>query len=174
MFSKIFANLCVCVLAHNALQHLLFCFSIFDSAFKQIGEGFFCVCAVCCSSKCENPRSDLIGKSRLQILLIFVQNVQNQLKHKQNIQRNKPSLLYKFLLACCKSGPNFISALKIVHRSPGSHDKIIHIIFFGTSTSLTKFESCSKFTGEHPCRSAISIKLQSNFIEISLRHGCFS
>ena len=37
---------------------------------------------------------------------------------------------------------------------------------------------CSKFTGEHPCRSAILRKLQSNFIEsnfieIALRHGCF-
>ena len=31
---------------------------------------------------------------------------------------------------------------------------------------------CSKFTGEHPCRSAISIKLQSNFIEITFQHGC--
>ena len=31
---------------------------------------------------------------------------------------------------------------------------------------------CSKFTAEHPCRSAISITLQSNFIEITLRHGC--
>ena len=31
---------------------------------------------------------------------------------------------------------------------------------------------CSKFTGEHPCRSVISIKLQNNFIEITLRHGC--
>ena len=30
----------------------------------------------------------------------------------------------------------------------------------------------SKFTGEHPCRSAISIKLQSKFIEIALWHGC--
>ena len=30
----------------------------------------------------------------------------------------------------------------------------------------------SKFTGEHPCRSAISIKLQRNFSEIALRHGC--
>ena len=30
---------------------------------------------------------------------------------------------------------------------------------------------CSKFTGEHPCRSAISTKLQSNFIEITLQHG---
>ena len=33
---------------------------------------------------------------------------------------------------------------------------------------------CSKFTGEHPCRSVISIKLQSSFIEIALRHGCSS
>ena len=31
---------------------------------------------------------------------------------------------------------------------------------------------CSKFTGEHPCRSVISIKLQSNFIKIALWHGC--
>ena len=33
---------------------------------------------------------------------------------------------------------------------------------------------CSKFTGEHPCRSAISIKLFSKFIEITLRHEYFS
>ena len=31
---------------------------------------------------------------------------------------------------------------------------------------------CSKFTGEHPCRSEISIKLQSNFIDITFWHGC--
>ena len=31
---------------------------------------------------------------------------------------------------------------------------------------------CSKFTGEHLCQSAISIKLLCNFIEIALRHGC--
>ena len=30
---------------------------------------------------------------------------------------------------------------------------------------------CSKFTGEHPCRSEISIKLLCNFFEITLRHG---
>ena len=30
---------------------------------------------------------------------------------------------------------------------------------------------CSKFTGGQPCRSTISIKLQSNFTEIALRHG---
>ena len=31
---------------------------------------------------------------------------------------------------------------------------------------------CSKFTGEHPSRSVISTKLQSNFIGITLQHGC--
>ena len=31
---------------------------------------------------------------------------------------------------------------------------------------------CCKFTREHACRSAISVKLQSNFIEIAHRHGC--
>ena len=31
---------------------------------------------------------------------------------------------------------------------------------------------CSKFTEEYPCRSAISVKLQSNIIEIALRHRC--
>ena len=29
-----------------------------------------------------------------------------------------------------------------------------------------------KSPGEHPCRSVILIKLQSSFIEITLRHGC--
>ena len=31
----------------------------------------------------------------------------------------------------------------------------------------------SEFTGKHPCRSVISIKLQSSFIEITLQHGYF-
>ena len=30
---------------------------------------------------------------------------------------------------------------------------------------------CSKFTGGHPCRSMISIKLQNDFSEFTLRHG---
>ena len=33
-------------------------------------------------------------------------------------------------------------------------------------------KACSKVTGEHPCRSLISIKLQSIFIEITLRCWC--
>ena len=31
----------------------------------------------------------------------------------------------------------------------------------------------NKVAKQHPCRRVISIKLQSNFIEITLRHGCF-
>ena len=31
---------------------------------------------------------------------------------------------------------------------------------------------CIKFTGEHPCQSVISIKLQSRFFEIALPHEC--
>ena len=30
---------------------------------------------------------------------------------------------------------------------------------------------CSKFTGEHPCRNVISLKLLRNVIEITLQHG---
>ena len=36
----------------------------------------------------------------------------------------------------------------------------------------SELKICSKFTGEHPCRSMISLKLLCNFIEIILRHGC--
>ena len=32
-------------------------------------------------------------------------------------------------------------------------------------------KTCRKFTGEHPCRSAILIKLQIDFIEMTLWHG---
>ena len=31
---------------------------------------------------------------------------------------------------------------------------------------------CNKFTREHPCQSVISIKLQRNFAEVALGHGC--
>ena len=41
-------------------------------------------------------------------------------------------------------------------------------VFLGTCVP----KICRKFTGEHPWQSAESIMLQSNFIEIALRHGC--
>ena len=41
-------------------------------------------------------------------------------------------------------------------------------VFLGKVT----LKICSKFTGEHACRDAISIKLLNNFIETVLGHGC--
>ena len=41
-------------------------------------------------------------------------------------------------------------------------------VFLGTCVP----KICRKFTGEHPWQSAELIMLQSNFIEIALRHGC--
>ena len=41
-------------------------------------------------------------------------------------------------------------------------------VFLGKSVR----KICSKFTKDYPSRSAVSIKLQNNSIEIALRHGC--
>ena len=40
-----------------------------------------------------------------------------------------------------------------------------------TTKRKSVLKICSKFTGKHPCRRAISIKLLCNFIEIAPRHG---
>ena len=47
--------------------------------------------------------------------------------------------------------------------------------FFGSSRVLLGEgvqEGCGESKGEHPCRDAILMKLQSNFAEITLWHGC--
>ena len=31
---------------------------------------------------------------------------------------------------------------------------------------------CSKYTGKHPCGGAVSVKLQTNFTEMTFPHGC--
>ena len=56
----------------------------------------------------------------------------------------------------------FLLHIHAIYRS--SHPEV----FIGKGV----LKICSKFTGEHPCRSAISIKLLCNFIEITLRHRC--
>ena len=43
--------------------------------------------------------------------------------------------------------------------------------YFEFHTQPSRSVLCRKFTGKHPCRNAISIKLQSNFIKNALRHG---
>ena len=58
-----------------------------------------------------------------------------------------------------------------------SHVEII-IWFYLEAATQRRFlkkavlHMCSKFRGEHPCRSTILIKLLCNFIEIALRHEC--
>ena len=71
-------------------------------------------------------------------------------------KRYHPRILLKF-------GTDFKQNIKIavqLRRSP--------YVFLGKGV----LKICRKFTGEHSCQSAISIKLQSKFIEIALRHGC--
>ena len=59
-----------------------------------------------------------------------------------------------------------------------SSGKQIHVLHIFRSSHPEAFlvkdflNICSKFTGEHSCRSVISIKLLCNFIEMALRHGC--
>ena len=42
------------------------------------------------------------------------------------------------------------------------------VVFLGKGV----LKVCNRITGEHQCRSVILIKLQSNFIDITLRQGC--
>ena len=58
--------------------------------------------------------------------------------------------------------------LIVKHLTNGCYRSSHSEVFLGKGVLLI----CSKFTGEPPCRSAISIKLQSNFIEITYWHGC--
>ena len=69
----------------------------------------------------------------------------------------------KSLLYCRdpgKEGQNFIQAKRDHVITPSE-------VFLGKIV----LKICSKFKGEHPCRSAILIKLLCNFIEIALQHG---
>ena len=84
-----------------------------------------------------------------------------------------------------------IQSLKIFHlgfwyTSEQIYLKSLIILIMNYNSKILNFRSshrkvllekgvlkiCSKFTEEHPYRSAISIKLQSNFIEMTIRHGC--
>ena len=68
------------------------------------------------------------------------------------------------------------SSIKTLHSENYSlfYSEIVHYRSSHPEVFLGKgvLKICSKFTGEHPCRSAISIKLLGNFIRIVLRHGC--
>ena len=73
----------------------------------------------------------------------------------------------KFVIACnsvLRHNPGFVTHKPKYYTYRSSHPEVF------LEKGVLKI--CSKFTGKHPCRSANSIKLQSNFIEIALRYGC--
>ena len=59
--------------------------------------------------------------------------------------------------------------MKVSERPPNASDRRSPPEVFLEKGVL---KICSKFTGEHPCRSVVSMKLQSNFTEITIRHEC--
>ena len=46
-----------------------------------------------------------------------------------------------------------------------------HRLLYRQKCFKVDLKICGKFTGEYPCQSVISIKLQCNVIGITLRHG---
>ena len=57
--------------------------------------------------------------------------------------------------------------LLVFSNMPSSLQKQPPEVFLGKGV----LKISSKFTGEHPCQSVISIKLLCNFVKITLRHG---
>ena len=86
---------------------------------------------------------------------------------------NRKTLVMESLYACR------LIKKWLQHRCfPLNFPKLLRTIIFRSShpaVFLRKvvLKICSKFTGEDPYRSVVSIKLQNNFIKITLRHGCF-
>ena len=87
-----------------------------------------------------------------QLLLLMI-----VLQFKQVLFRKNT---YKFI--CNKNENVFFVFLNVCHFKSSPP-----VVFLGKDFLYI----CIKFIGEHPCRSVISIKLQSNFIEITLRYG---
>ena len=102
--------------------------------------------------------------------------------------KNHWSLLPVLFICFCKSSYIY-SKMKVFTFEWSSHPGLLtfkgyhfHILWcdsvsFKSSNPEVFLEKVflvwfNKFTVEHPCQSVISIKLQSNFIEITLRHGC--
>ena len=74
-----------------------------------------------------------------------------------------------FSLKISTSFSNKISKTRDFYRKPSTISRSCY-----SEVLLRKgvLKICSKFTRGHTCRSAISIKLICNFIEIALQHGC--
>ena len=94
-------------------------------------------------------------------LLVFIWTFSNHKSSyintiiKLNINSNPPKIVRLLL---------FPPAWQMIFQCRSSHPKVF--------LEKSVLEMCSKFTGKHACRSVTLIKLQINFIEITLWHGC--
>ena len=92
-------------------------------------------------------------------------------KTKLNIVRVFDSSLSKSLIH------KGVSWIQLLHYRLFTKTELTYMTSFRKSHSevfLRKgvLKICSRFKGEHPCQSGISVKLQRNFIEITCWHGC--
>ena len=108
----------------------------------------------CSGLQTESLRETLTSVAAFPVLKCCDTSLTNQKLHLSEIKN------LAALLTLMSNGWNLFVKLWATVRS--SHSEV----FLGKSV----LKMCSKFTGEHPCKSMISIKC--NFIEIALRHGC--
>ena len=78
----------------------------------------------------------------------------------------------------CSHGLKSSRNIEIKYLSPSFYS-IFSCMYFSYRSSRPEvflvtcvLKICSKFTGEQPCWSVVSIKLHSSFIETTLRHDC--
>ena len=151
MFSKIFANFCACALTHNALHHPLFFFFFFLTHFLKELAKVFSLSVQYIASSMEGIRDRGLKYARTMHGAMQRETHKDSSMEVKNavssepitwfIHGNKPGnlhlmwnkkmvcLLQKFFQACCKPVPCFMPVLKIIYRSPGSHDKVIYMSF---------------------------------------------
>ena len=92
----------------------------------------------------------------------------NPLNVNENVSQDKQSIFTEhLLLKHLQAATSVLSPYFLLQSLRKSVTKYQH-----KQTSSVNLRTSNKFTGEHPWRSVISIKLQSNFFEITLRHGC--
>ena len=96
-----------------------------------------------------------------------------RMKNKYNITNDHNKVFWKNVKPFFSDKSVNSSKITLAEKNPIAVDenkqKYRPEVFLGKRV----LKICSKFTGEHPCRSLISIKLRSNFIKMTLRHGRF-
>ena len=122
-----------------------------------------------CVEVCQKPKSDL----QSHWVLVQPRKLPNLTKKTQTIfwqtKANIETFQKVFLISTFPLNMIFIiksgKLWTLLKRFPRSNRPDV---FLGKGV----LKICSKFTGKHSSRSAISIKLQSNFTELALQHEC--